>query len=308
MLQIMPAQHGCPSPPHGGASEHVPPPHTRPALHMSPAQHGSLSPPHAVIDAQSPSVHTRPSLHLPPVQHGSPTSPHAGVVHIPPTHKSCALHSVPQHGCPLPPHASHDPPTHANPLAHAFAAQHGCPMRPHVVTGSAHLPAVHKSPLQHSRLDEHLLPATLQHFPPEHVSPTQQSPFAAHVALATRQHLPITQSSPNEHLPSVQQSRPLEPHIVPGVAKSRGPEPLMSEGGGPFDVPAHATSPTTKTHIAERIPAFYIGCLTRSRSWSIQLGACVTSFRLVSSSPSSQGSRSSSSSSSRSSRTRWKRA
>jgi hypothetical protein len=40
-------------------------------------------------------------------------------------------HALPaQHGCPTPPHATHDPPEHTLPALHVLPEQHGCPVAP----------------------------------------------------------------------------------------------------------------------------------------------------------------------------------
>jgi len=69
-------------------------------------------------------------LHVPPVQHGCPAPPHA--THDPPEQRLPEPHELPgQHACPVPPHATHEPPEHVAPDPHVLPPQHGWPTPPH---------------------------------------------------------------------------------------------------------------------------------------------------------------------------------
>jgi hypothetical protein len=85
LVQLLPAQHGCPVPPHAA---HVPPLQIAPLPQVLPAQHGSPAPPHA---AHEPPLHT-----VLDAVHALPLATHCVLVgsqHAPPLHEL-----PPQHG------------------------------------------------------------------------------------------------------------------------------------------------------------------------------------------------------------------
>ena len=104
---------------------HMPPVHTKPALHVAPAQHGWLEPPHDDVETQVAPEHTRPVEHLLPLQQDCPTPPHAGAWQVVPEQTRPAAQAVPQHGCPAAPHALHVAALHAKPELQLEPVQQG---------------------------------------------------------------------------------------------------------------------------------------------------------------------------------------
>src|SRR5579883_3050661 len=149
LVHMLPAQHGCPCPPHW--THVLEPLHTSFAPHALPCvQQGWVKPPHAT---QLPPVQFAPALHMLPAQHGSPATPH--VTQLPPEHTSVAPvqdapdvqqaspcrpqwthmldplqisltpHALPevQHGWPTPPQATQLPPLQTSFAPHTPPAQ-----------------------------------------------------------------------------------------------------------------------------------------------------------------------------------------
>ena len=128
-VHVLPAQQGCPTPPH---AVHVPLTQDKPFAQALPEQHASPDPP----QVQLPPVQVFPLLHVPPAAMQPVVSQHPPPLHVLPA----------QHANPEAPQAWHEPPAQTLP-----DAAHAAPLLTHVlVPGSQQPVALQIAPAQHA--------------------------------------------------------------------------------------------------------------------------------------------------------------